>query len=338
MRPTLPLLLITVLQGVAGGLALAAAFSLLFGHVLANGTLIWIIEAVALVLASAGGIASIFHMHKMSAGKYILRRLKTSWLSREALTTGLFGIGLGITVVGAFIFHVNSPFFVVMAWLDALLAVIAMYVTAMLYATIPAMRSWNTPLTVMGMMGIGIFSGWYVATFVTTMGSDVRLIMFDAAVLIGLTVMLMLVKTLQRRFFLTARENVLAQTGLGLPTGPYRLQDTGTSTPPYKTQTQIWPELEPSTQNNLYRMMFLILLWVPLIVEIVILRVPQNPSWGLLGAIVVVIGAFMERWLFFADATHSSRVWFSDQSKKASGVATDRKSPAFVEKFRQKHM
>lgn len=334
MRPTLPLLLITVLQGVAGGTALAVAILYLLAP--PGGYFVfWDAEVAALVIASVGGIASFFHMHQISAGKYILRRLKTSWLSREALTTGLFAAGLGITVVAPLVFGPAPGFLLVMAWIDAALGLIAMYVTAMLYATIPAMRSWYSPLTVVGMMGIGILSGWELPTALLALtGAPGLLVRTSAALIVAMVAMLALVKALQRRFFYEARQSVNASTGTGMPMGPFRLQDTGTTRPPYRTQTQIWPDLPEGTRSAIYATMAGVLLGVPLVAAVALIAAPGDSLMAVIGLVAAVAGAFIERWIFFADATHSSKVWFGDQLKRRSRVASARRNPAFVERFR----
>jgi hypothetical protein len=44
--------------------------------------------------------------------------------------------------------------------------------------------------------------------------------------------------------------------------------------------------------------------------------------YPVISAIVLTVGLMVERWLFFADATHSSRVFFDDLAQVPSRVAT----------------
>ncbi|MCY0864986.1 MAG: DMSO reductase, partial [Sulfobacillus sp.] len=96
MKPTGPLLMLTAFQGLAGGAVLALALMIsLAPHDITVGGREWAL-GLALAFAALGGVSSFFHMHRIQAAKYVLRRLKTSWLSREALTTGLFGGALAL--------------------------------------------------------------------------------------------------------------------------------------------------------------------------------------------------------------------------------------------------
>lgn len=336
MKPTGPLLLITVLQGLAGGMTL----------VLALATGIWLqsplmgpivrLEPVIIVIAMIGGFASFFHMHRLQAAKYVLRRLKTSWLSREAVTTGLYVGGLVVLAGGIYVLHWHGTLLAVMAGLVTILGFIAMFVTAMLYATIPAMRSWYTPITTVSMMGVGLFSGWaLMGALFTLVRHPQGLLSWTASGVVVFALSMGLTKALQWNHFINSRANVMASTGTGMPLGPHRLQDTGTTRPPYKTQTQVWPELHDEHKRNLYLLMFLVLVIVPLLLMMgVIFGHPLRPLFWISG-ISGVVGAFAERWLFFADATHSSRVWFTDQKKGRSKVASRQGSPALVERYRR---
>lgn len=333
MRPTGPLLLITVLQGWAGGMILGLAVaSAVFSRL---GAVPSLLEPVILGIALVGGVSSFFHMHRIQAARYVLRRLKTSWLSREALTTGFFIGGLVILGFGIEQWHWRGMVLAVTSGVVAALGLVAMFVTAMLYATIPAMRSWHSPVTVVSMMGMGISGGWVFMGALATVAGDAPLGFWFAAVGLGLVIAMVVVKGLQVHFFRVMRQQITAGTGTGLHLGPYRLQDTGTTRAPYRTQTQIWPELSAAQRRLGYGLTFVLLAVVPLLTLVGTLADPKAPWLIEVAAVSLVFAAFAERWMFFADATHSSRVWFSDQERPRSKVATRRFSPAFVERFRK---
>lgn len=312
MRPPWPLLLLTLLQGMAGGMAVTA--------VLLPSPLPTAVVDGMLGIALIGAVASIFHMHRLQAALYVLRRLSTSWLSREVLTTGLFVAAIAVwTLIANIVGHTPE----VVPSLTALLGVTAMFVTAMVYASIPAMRSWHGPLTVVAMMSTGLVSGAMVLDAVlTSIRAPVPLHTLGG-ILVGSSLCLTGFKALQARHFRTARDGNHAETGTGLPFGPYRLQDTGTTRPPYRTQTQVSAPMAPATRQILYLGQWLFLSLIPAGSFFWALSAPRA---ALFGAAAMVAGSFFERWLFFADATHSSRVWFDDQPKKVSRVAAGRSS------------
>lgn len=326
MRPTLPLLLITVLQGVSGGLALSVAA--LWWMVPPDRGILPGILWGALGAAAVGGVASLFHMHKPKAGRFILRRLKTSWLSREALTTGIYIPVLGIVVILPQVVPVSPIWYGLGSIVALLLALPAMYVTAMLYATIPAMRSWHSPITVISMMSVGLLSGAAVAEAAIAATAGVDPVGFHLVILVGI-VILAGVKWLQYQQFSEANRSLHAASGTGMPTAPYRLIDSGTTKLPYATQTQVWTDLTSRRRFTFYVTMGVLLIVAPFVLGMV-----PMVSARLGVAALMVCGAFLERWIFFRDATHSSKVWFGDELRQASSVSSNRVSPQFARRFK----
>lgn len=260
---------------------------------------------VAFGFALVGGAASFTHVHQIRAARHMLRGWRTSWLSREALTTAAFiaalageivwlgvaGSGLG-TEIGAIV--------------TALLGLFAMWVTAMLYATIPAMMSWHGPLTVLALTWTGVAAGWITALAIAPGNS------WEVPAGVVLLLLWAVFRGLQARMFSAARKRVRGATGAGLPLGPYRLQDTGTTKPPYRTQTQIAPELSGTTRSTALLLAFGWMLAVPVAVLWASRFTAEPRALAIVSAASVTLGCFIDRWLFFRDAVHSSRVWFAD--------------------------
>jgi DMSO reductase anchor subunit len=319
MRPTGSLLGITVLTGVATGVTLAGALTLLTFPHLPAGTAPFL-RWLAFGLATLGGVASFFHMHRIQAARFILRRLRTSWLSREALSTGVFVGWLGLLALAPLVTVVPPTVERVAFALAAVFGLVAVFVTAMIYATIPAMRSWHSPLTVVAMGGVGLVTGGgIVAAGLAWLGAPPSVLAAERDGLVASLLLVVAVKALHIGQFAHARAWVRASTGTGLPLGPYRLQDTGTTRPPYRTQTQVWPALTASARTAGYVAMML-LLGLPAVGFLEGLS-GGPPSLVAASALALFVGALTERWMFFADATHSSRVWFQDEPRRPSRVA-----------------
>lgn len=313
MRPAGPLLVLTIAQGLAGGIIISFAVLLWLGVLTAGTADVLVLAAVG--TAALGGIGSFYHMHNLKAARYVLRRLKTSWLSREALTTGLFGGALAVlaawTLVDAS--GMSGAGYQIWTGLTVFVGLVAMWVTAMLYATIPAMLSWHSPLTVLNLMmvgvtsGVGIAAGWAPHAAGLWVGFIVWVALTGA------------VKWLHWQQFRKAHGQIRAETATGLPFSPYRLQDTGTTKAPYRTQTQVWPLLHPGLRNGVKVWTVGWLFVLPIVAVVVWLTgVWTGARWVVL--VSAILGVLGERWLFFADATHSSRAFFEDQQRVAPRI------------------
>ncbi|MCY0878921.1 MAG: dimethyl sulfoxide reductase anchor subunit [Firmicutes bacterium] len=313
MRPAPQLLVLTVGQGIAGGLAVSLAALWSMG-VLSHADAVWLV-LLALLTAAMGGVASFFHMHHMAAARYILRRLKTSWLSREALTTGLFGGALAVAAAWSLFGHTAGWPYLWWLWLTAAAGLLAMWVTAMLYATIPAVLSWHTPVTVISLLSLGLLSGASWVGLVLPLG-DHRYRVFAVAVMV-FTVFVLGIKALHWRHFAEAHGRLRAETGTGLPFAPYRLQDTGTTKPPYRMQPQVWPAI-PVRVRNLFYGLIVLFVGAGSLGCLLLARLTGVELFSVILPGMVSVGVVLERWLFFADATHSSRVFFVDEPRQPS--------------------
>ncbi len=312
MKPTWPLLALTLLQGLSVGLAGIAAVLLVMGH--QQGPMVFADQSVALVTGGIGGLSSIFHMHRLAGAKYVLRQLKTSWLSREALSTGVYMLMVALTVLAHLLAPPATGLWQVLSVLAAILGIAAVYITSMLYATIRAMRSWHSPLTVLVFFGASALSGelwaWAIAGIMHRSPRGL-----EGALWVLLTIMAVL-KALQVRNFREAEHTVMSSTGTGLAQKPYRVMDTGTTKPPYRHQTQIWPMLTSTQKFGGYGAMAAGI-WI---IPVITLLTGSGLMADLFTAVAGSLGLIVERWMFFGDATHSSRVWFADEPKRSSQV------------------
>lgn len=319
MRPTWPLLALTLLQGLSAGmLCLAAAALLTPGMMDIPRSTLFVWQGAAWVAGALGGMASFFHMHRLAAARYVLRRLGSSWLSREALSTAVYMIAASFVLLVHLFWPRDLGVWEAVSGLAALLGLAAVYITAMLYATIPAMRSWHSPMTVLVFVCAGLLSGG-AADYALAAGRSSNPAL--RAVVMALAAVFGILFSFQARLFRQAAGGVLSATGTGLSGRPYRLQDSGTSRRPYRTQTQIWPELPALLRRWLYASVFALAVAIPWAAAIWW----PDLAGGIWLLASVGMGVGLSRWLFFGDATHSSRVWFADQPKTPSLVRREGK-------------
>lgn len=298
MRPTAPLLVLTIGQGFAVGLMTAFAAFNLAGQ--GSPAILW----ASLGLAAVGGAGSFFHMHRLAAARYVLRRLTTSWLSREALSTGIFGVAAAGLLLWRLLDPASGAAFAAAAVAAALIGWAALWITARLYASIRAMLSWYTPWTVAAMIVTALAGGGVAALAVAPISGTVEI-----AARVGVAILmaiLLVVKLVQWRIFRREHER-LGQQATGFPFGDVRLYDTGTSKAPYRAQTQVWAGISAPVRTTLKIAVVTAEMVVPalLVIFFVPVRAVDIPA-----ALVFLAGVCGDRWLFFADAVHSSRIFF----------------------------
>lgn len=104
---------------------------------------------VAFLSTMIGMSASVLHLGRPAMALKAFRRIRHSWLSREAAAFGLLAAASGLAVV------VPST---TTAATAAAAAALAAYVSARLYM-VPGRPSWNTQLTVAAFLGSGVATG-----------------------------------------------------------------------------------------------------------------------------------------------------------------------------------
>jgi DMSO reductase anchor subunit len=157
MKPSVSIIFFTVSSGAGLGLLALAALSDLIDRAL---PLEMLMKAVALGLAlvAAGLASSVLHLAKPSNAWRAFSRFRTSWLSREAVFAAcLFPLALGY---GALAWTGGGDVLrLFLAVGVALLAWAVLYSTAMIYASLKPIRQWHSAWTPVNYLLLGHWSG-----------------------------------------------------------------------------------------------------------------------------------------------------------------------------------
>jgi DMSO reductase anchor subunit len=167
MRPAFSVILLTTLIGAGQGLFIALDVAEL-GAVLGA----WAMPAepyfalgcaLSLCLLAAGLLASFFHLGRPERGWRSAAMWRTSWLSREVIVLPVF-----MAVVAAFglTHHLRGAGDLTLALGTAglTLALLLFICTGMIYACLPFLQEWHTPLTVINYTLFGCASGFLLGT------------------------------------------------------------------------------------------------------------------------------------------------------------------------------
>ena len=144
MKPAWSVILLTTLIGAGQGLFLAG-FAL-------GGPRYFIVFVLG--LTAAGLAASFFHLGRPERAWRSAAKWRTSWLSREVIVLPLF-------MALAFAYYLTG--FPLLGWLAALACVALFVCTGMIYACLPFLQEWRTPLTVINFVLLGTASGLTLA-------------------------------------------------------------------------------------------------------------------------------------------------------------------------------
>ena len=301
MHPAFSIIVFTVTTGLAyGWLALAMVLDLLgIGHWQHESAFLWtaVLAVIALVV---GLIASTFHLANKRNAWRAFMRVRTSWLSREAVLAvaffPLFG-AYGICLMG------DMPrAAAALGWLSAGVALGTVFATGMIYACLRTIRQWHTPLVPANYLLMALALGGLALNAqreLTESGGASSV----SAVVFGLLILALAGKVVYwLKIGLPDAVGIDAATGFRMAT--VRLLDVGHGRGTF---------LEREFDFRVSRPMLLLLKALALVAGLVLPAILVARSSGAAGAVVAAllgyVGALVERWLLFAEAEHVVRLY-----------------------------
>jgi DMSO reductase anchor subunit len=272
---------------------------------------------LALALLAAGLASSVLHLARPSNAWRSFARFRTSWLSREAVLAALL-FPVAFAYLAVMSFGAAGMRRTLLAILVCLLAWGVMVCTAMIYASLKPIRQWRTGWTPVAYLSLGHWSG--------------ALLMLALAIAYGgrpdawawLAAVLGLVALIAKLGYwrhgatdhggnsaLTIEQAIGVPRGVGPPgisVAQARLFDAGHTQRTFLTDEfvfRIARQHAQAVRGAALALGFAIpLVWL--------VSGPRDWVAALSVAVLAMIGLLAERWLFFADARHTVRLYHGD--------------------------
>ena len=267
---------------------------------------------VALALITAGLVSSTFHLGRPERAWRALSQWRSSWLSREGVAAiatyvpaGLLGLAL---LAGA------EGLAALFGLLAAVGAAITVWCSGMIYASLKPIRQWHHPLVAPGYLLFGAFSG---AALLAALAAFAGLATAPAvlAALLGLGAAVL------KRLYWTAID---APPPVGTPTletatGLGFIGQTRPLDPPHTEQNWLLREMGYRVaRKHRDRLRPLVLAGFGVPTALVLLAVAVGGAAGgvllVLAALGALAGLLEERWLMFAEATHTVTLFYTGEA------------------------
>ena len=322
MRPDFSVLLLTTLIGAGQGMFLALFTVQLYAlagllpqpsaHAFyAHGSL------VALVFLGGGLIASFFHLGRPERAWRTAAKWRTSWLSREVIVLPAF---MGVVLLfGAAHLTGWKPVLVSLPSglaIDATVALgivgtvlaFALFVcTAMIYACLPFLREWASPLTVVNYTLLGGASGFALAAaFAAMVAPELTRFLAGWAFVITLLGAASRIASLIRNDRLKRKSTL--QTAIGIKHPRIVQKSMGFMGGSFNTR-----EFFHGRPDAVLRSVRWVFLLAAFAVPLTLLAVGWSgaPAGVLVVAFAVqYVGLLAERWFFFAQANHPQNLYY----------------------------
>jgi len=261
-----------------------------------------------------GLLASTYHLGHPERAWRAMSQWRSSWLSRE----GVLALGTYVPALafawGWVIEQEYGGSWRMIAVITAVLSVLTVYCTAMIYTSLRPIRAWHNHLTVPLYLSIAFWTGmlWLNAlTHVFGAHNPNVGMMLVVAGFLGFYV--------KRKYWRLIDTNPSwvtpeGATGLG-SLGKVRLLDPPNTQDCY-IQTEMGFRIAREHRVKLRRIAFVCLFLVPLPLSVFTM---EAGPWvaipgAVLAAVIAMIGAVVDRWLFFAEAKHTAMLYWGAET------------------------
>jgi sulfite dehydrogenase (quinone) subunit SoeC len=302
MHPAYSVIIFTTASGAGCGLlALIGAMAVLggldgAGGFGATGT------ALALVLIGGGLLSSAQHLGRPERMLLALTQWRSSWLSREGIVALATFVPAGILFL-ACAFGWDGGIVAIAGALAALLALATIGCTAMIYASLKPIRQWRSPLVLPSYFLLALMTGSLLLMLLARAFGDERPGFGWLA--LAATVAALVVKLCYWRFV----DDAPATSDLGTATGLGRFGKVTLLDPPHTEENFVMREMGYQVARShafrLRRISMILLFAAPIVLTFLGGIIPPG-----LAVIAAAIGVLVERWLFFAEASHTSVLYY----------------------------
>lgn len=322
MKPAFSVIFLTTLIGAAQGLFLAlftaqsyALFNLL---PVQNSQSFYAVGALLVLVLSALGLASSFlHLGRPERAWRSAAMWRTSWLSREVIVLPAFmGLVLlyGVAhltgwkpTVATLPYGIVIDATIVLGVMGTVLAFALFICTAMIYACLPFLREWHSPLTVINYILLGSASGFTLAAAFAT-GTAPELARFYAtwALIITLLAFASRGASLLRNDRLRPKSTL--QTAIGIKHPRIVQKSAGFMGGSFNTR-EFFHGRSPATLRSV-KWVFLAAVFVFPMLLLAAGLWAASPGALPLALAVQYLGLLAERWFFFAQANHPQNLYY----------------------------
>ena len=281
MHPAPSVILFTTLSGLGFGLLVWLGL----GLPTVTGWVAFVFFAIAYALAVGGLLASTFHLGHPERALKAFTQWRSSWLSREAWASVAALTVMAVYGAGLVFF---SAQWTVLGWLGAVLCLLTVYSTAMIYGQLKTVPRWKTPLTPALLLAISLAGGALLAGQITA-----------ALILLPIAAVLQVL-------WWVRGDTALRDSGTNMPsaTGLGHIGQVRAFEPPHTGTNYLLKEFVHVVGRKHSIKLRAIALVLGYGAPLLLLLLPVGHMIAALAILLHLAGIAASRWLFFAEAEH----------------------------------
>jgi len=307
MNPAPSIIVFTTLSGAGYGLLFWLGLLRPLGLVPQDASFGIVALLLALALVTAGLLSSTAHLGRPERAWRALSQWRSSWLSREGVAAVVTYVPAGLLFLALLLGWRGAA--ALFGLLAAAGAVATVYCTGMIYASLKPIRQWRHPLVVPGYLTLAAFSG---AALLAMFGA----FWGDGAVPAVIAVLAGAGGFVLKRTYWRAIDTEPPASTPETATGLGALGTVRTLDPPHTETNYLLREMGFRIARKHAARLRLIAqaagFAAPLVLLLLGLLIGGGAAAVLatLAAVLVLLGLLVERWLMFAEATHTVTLYY----------------------------
>lgn len=318
MRPSFSIICFTTLSGTGYGLLFLIGIVLVSGSPIGSSNALLVALCVGFVLTSVGLLASLAHLGRPLRAWRAFSQWRSSWLSREGIAS-LVTVPV-MAIVGFVLCNPPHGRFTLRA-LGLLLAACCMVTvtcTARIYSSLPPIRAWHNRFTLPGYLLLGLYGGavWFCA-ITASVAAEADTMSLAFSILLANALVIAPASALFKRAY-WRHIDALAPITTGVATGLDHLGDASSFEQPHTEENYLTREMGFALARKHSATLRALAFWTMLAAPLFSVAAALTFGGGVLLTcvlwLVVLAGTaaiFVERWLFFAEATHSVKSYYN---------------------------
>jgi sulfite dehydrogenase (quinone) subunit SoeC len=266
---------------------------------------------VAFSLITAGLLASTAHLGRPERAWRAFSQWRTSWLSREGVMATTTYIPAGFLAIGWIMFQ---QLLMLTAILTIVCALLTLYTTGMIYASLRTIRQWHQPLTSPIYIAIGLASGAVLLNLLLQLSGS------GGPVIAWLAIACLATAAALKWAYWRRIDGELRTYTAEAATGLGRFGKVRQLEPPHTQPNFVMREMGYAIARKhalkLRETVMIFAFAVP-IAALLLTALPHGAA-SVGGAIIafvsIALGVLVERWLFFAEAEHVSMLYYGAET------------------------
>ncbi len=313
MHPAFSVIFFTTASGAGYGMLTILATMIVMGNIPADRTLGILGLGIAFALVTGGLLSSTFHLGHPERAWRAFSQWRSSWLSREGVLSVLtYGPWLALAFGWIYLGDV-SGIWAVAGVAAAVLAVATVFATAMIYRSLATVHQWHNGWTIGCYIFVGLASGAVVvaALLALTVGATPGYLAFTACTVFAA----FHTKRLYWSYIDTTNHKSTPKTATGLKGETVRFFE-GPHTEENYLMQEMGFKVARKHAEKLRKIVYLVGFLAPAMLVLIAYLVGGGLAAAacVLAAVLVLFGAIVERWLFFAEARHVVTLYYGAQS------------------------